>query len=48
MKYDKELKIIEDIIGDDHMSSSEETPIRDDAFKLSDAEKIDIIEKKSR
>ncbi|MBL6649685.1 MAG: GTP cyclohydrolase I FolE [Flavobacteriaceae bacterium] len=46
MKYDKELKIIEDIIGDDHMSSSEETPIRDDAFKLSDAEKIDIIEKR--
>jgi len=46
MKYDKELKIIEDIIGDDHMSSSEETPIRDDAFKLSDAEKINIIEKR--
>ena len=46
MKYDKNLKTIEDIIGDNHLSTSADTPIRDDAFKLSEAEKIDIIEEK--
>ena len=45
MKYDKELKTIEDIIGDSHMSTSEDTPLRDDAFELTDSEKIEIIEK---
>ncbi|GAA4238844.1 GTP cyclohydrolase I FolE [Postechiella marina] len=32
-----------DSIGDDHISTSEETPMRSDAFKLSNEEKIDII-----
>ena len=47
MKYDKELKTIEDIIGDSHLSTSEDTPLRDDAFELTDSEKIEIIRKKS-
>ena len=46
MKYEKNLKTIEDIIGDNHLSTSADTPIRDDAFKLSEAEKIHIIEEK--
>ena len=46
MKYEKHLKTIEDIIGDNHLSTNVDTPLRDDAFKLSDTEKIDIIEKK--
>ena len=46
MKYDKDLKTIEDIIGDSHMSTSEDTPLRDDAFELTDYEKIEIIEKR--
>jgi len=46
MKYDKELKTIEDIIGDSHLSTSEDTPLRDDAFELTDSEKIEIIEKR--
>ena len=32
-----------DAIGDNHVGTSEETPLRDDAFKLSDDEKIAII-----
>ncbi len=47
MKYDKELKTIEDIIGDSHLSTSEDTPLRDDAFELTDSEKIEIIEKRA-
>ena len=46
MKYDKHLKEIEDIIGDNHFSTNENTPLRADAFEISDAEKIHIIEKK--
>ena len=46
MKYDKHLKEIEDIIGDNHFSTNENTPLRGDAFEISDAEKIHIIEKK--
>ena len=46
MKYDKELNTIVDLIGDNHLSTSEETPLRDDAFDLSDTEKIEIIEKR--
>lgn len=46
MKYDKELNTLEDLIGDNHLSTSEDTPLRDDAFDLSDAEKIEIIEKR--
>ena len=44
MLLHKELKSIEDIIGDNHMSSSTETPLRKDAFKISDGDKIKIIE----
>ena len=46
MKYEKHLKTIEDIIGDNHLSTNTDTPLRDDAFKLSDVEKINIIEEK--
>lgn len=41
MKIDNDFDI--DAIGDDHVSSSSETPLRDDAFKLSDSEKIESI-----
>jgi len=33
-----------DLIGDNHIMTSIETPLRDDAFELSDAEKITVIE----
>jgi GTP cyclohydrolase I len=45
MKYDKFLEEEFDLMGDDHFASSPETPIRDDAFEISDEEKISIIEK---
>jgi len=45
MKYDKFLEEEFDLIGDDHFASSPETPLRDDAFEISDEEKISIIEK---
>ena len=41
MKLDNDFDI--DAIGDDHASSSSETPMRADAFVLSDTEKIDSI-----
>lgn len=31
-------------LGDDHISTSAKTPLRDDAFDLSDSEKIEVIE----
>jgi len=37
-------KIIADERGDDHVGSSELTPLRDDAFEKSDAEKIELIQ----
>lgn len=46
-----EAKHLEDMIiemGDNHISSSEETPMREDAFKLSDKEKMDKIEEHFR
>lgn len=33
-----------DSLGDDHIGTSSETPMRDDAFSLSDSEKIEIIQ----
>ena len=45
MKYDKFLEEEFDLMGDDHFASSPETPIRDDAFEISDEAKISIIEK---
>ncbi|MBO3118041.1 GTP cyclohydrolase I FolE [Winogradskyella sp. DF17] len=42
MKIDSDFNDI-NAIGDDHMSSSSETPLRPDAFELSDQEKVEII-----
>ena len=42
MLSQKELKSIEDIIGDNHISTSTETPLRKDAFKISNEDKIKI------
>jgi GTP cyclohydrolase I len=44
MKYNKFLEDLE-LIDSDHKNFSIDTPLREDAFKLSDAEKISIIEK---
>jgi len=44
MDIDKTLKNIEEI-GDNHISGSTETPMRPDAFELSDIEKIESIKK---
>ncbi len=44
MDLDKHLKIIEEI-GDDHVGTSSDTPLRSDAFQLSDIEKIASIKK---
>ena len=32
-----------DTLGEDHIGTSADTPLRNDAFNLSDSEKIDII-----
>ena len=37
-----------DLIGDQHVGTSKDTPLRKDAFALSDAEKINLIEDKFR
>ena len=42
MKIQKDLEDYE-AIGDDHIGSSSETPLRNDAFQLTNDEKIDII-----
>lgn len=42
MKFGNEINDI-DALGDAHISSSTETPLRSDAFELSSEEKIDII-----
>lgn len=44
MKVEKILNEIEEM-GDAHAGSSANTPLREDAFKLSDQEKIDLIKK---
>jgi len=44
MKIDKILDTLEEF-GDNHIASSAENPIRENAFDLSDEEKIDLIEK---
>jgi GTP cyclohydrolase I len=45
MKLDLNSKKIEDIdyIGDNHIGTSSDTPMKDDAFKLNSDEKIEII-----
>jgi len=47
MDLEKQLKALE-AIGDDHIGGSEETPMRVDAFDLSDIEKIALIQKDVR
>ncbi len=42
MKIDKDIENIESI-GDNHIGTSSDTPMRNDAFKLSNEEKIDVI-----
>jgi len=42
MKFEKHIPDFE-ALGDDHIGSSSETPMRNDAFKLTNDEKIDII-----
>lgn len=42
MKFDNNINDV-DSMGDGHFSSSGDTPMRSDAFKLSNSEKIDII-----
>jgi GTP cyclohydrolase I len=42
MKFNSKLEEFESI-GDEHIGTSKETPMRNDAFKLSKEEKIDII-----
>ncbi|MFP2996661.1 GTP cyclohydrolase I FolE [Spongiivirga sp. MCCC 1A20706] len=44
MKLDKVLEEIE-ALGDSHVGTSSETPLRNDAFELEDATKMDMIEK---
>jgi GTP cyclohydrolase I len=41
-------KKIADNLGDNHIGTSIETPMRDDAFQLSEAQKMEIIEEKFR
>ena len=42
MKMDNNIEE-HDTLGEDHVGTSADTPLRNDAFKLSDSEKIDII-----
>lgn len=44
MAIDKTLQTLDEF-GDNHISGSTETPLRPDAFELSDIEKIDMIKK---
>ena len=48
MKLEKLLSENIDEIGDQHLSTSRETPVRPDAFKLSNTKKIWLIEEKMR
>ena len=48
MKIDPALETTGETFGDDHFSASENTPLREDAFVLSDADKIEQISKSVR
>jgi len=48
MKLDDILKRELDSIDQDHLSSNSDNPIRDDAFEISDDEKINLIQEKVR
>ena len=46
MKFDRLLKeTLEDIHEEDHVGGNMDTPLRSDAFALSDSEKIERIDK---
>jgi len=47
MKIEKDIQEF-DAIGDDHVGSSSDTPLRQDAFELTSPEKIDIIKEDVR
>ena len=42
MKIEKDIEDF-DALGDDHVGTSANTPLRNDAFKLTNSEKVDII-----
>ena len=42
MRINDKIVLTDEEIGDDHISTSDFTPIRDDAFDKSDEEKISI------
>lgn len=44
----QDFSSIEELLGEDHSSNSTETPLRNDAFNLSDEEKMEIIALKFR
>ena len=48
MKIEDKILLTDDEIGDNHISTSDFTPIRDDAFDKSDDEKISIIQEHVR
>lgn len=48
MKFDPDLEAHLDALGNDHVSASDTTPLRPDAFVLSDEEKIDRIRQNIR
>jgi len=43
MKFDSTLEARFEAVGNDHLSEAEETPMREDAFDLTDREKIEKI-----
>lgn len=48
MKFDRSLEAQFEALGDDHQATSGETPMREDAFDLSDDEKIARIQENVR
>ena len=48
MRINEKIQLSDDEIGDDHISTSDFTPIREDAFDKSDEEKISIIQEHVR
>ena len=48
MRINEKIQLSDDEIGDNHISTSDFTPIREDAFDKSDEEKISIIQEHVR
>ena len=46
MKIEKLSLVENDVYGDDHVSGSAQTPLRDDAFAISNDQKIELIQEK--